>query len=134
MRGAFRLKKVRQICAWVGIVLLVGMYVTTLVASLLKTEYANGLFWASVYCTIVVPVLLYVFFWIYKRKHPEGEVSVRQIIRENKRAEHMAALSSVKTAGKGGKAAKKGETAGAESDDVEKGETVEAESDAVKKG
>ena len=45
--------------AWIGILLLVGMYISTLVFALMKSEAAQELFRASVTCTIIVPVVLY---------------------------------------------------------------------------
>ncbi|MDO5423584.1 MAG: hypothetical protein Q4F41_07660 [Eubacteriales bacterium] len=53
------MQKFKRIMAWVGIILLVGMYVLTLVFALMKSELAYTLFRASVACTILVPVVLY---------------------------------------------------------------------------
>ena len=51
--------KIKRILAWIGIILLVVMYVMTLVFALSGSEYAVQLVIASVTMTIVVPVLLY---------------------------------------------------------------------------
>ena len=53
------MKKFQHIMAWIGILLLVGMYISTLVFALMKSEAAQELFRASVACTIIVPVVLY---------------------------------------------------------------------------
>jgi hypothetical protein len=53
-------KRLKQILAWVGIVILVGMYLLTLVSSLFHTTFATQLFYASLYATFFVPVVLYV--------------------------------------------------------------------------
>ena len=49
----------RRIVALVGILLLVGLYASTLVFALLNRPYAKGLLMGAVFCTIAVPVLLY---------------------------------------------------------------------------
>lgn len=59
-------KKVRRIAAMVGIVLLVGMYIVSFIAALGKSENAHAWFMISLYCTFVVPVIIYVIQLIYK--------------------------------------------------------------------
>ena len=53
------MKKAKRILALSGVVLLVAMYVATLVFALLDSPNSFVLFKASVYCTIVVPVIVY---------------------------------------------------------------------------
>ena len=60
------MKKGKRILAIIGIVILVGMYVTTLIASIIQTEFAQSLFFASLYCTFIVPVVIYGYELIYK--------------------------------------------------------------------
>lgn len=60
------MKKRKQILAWIGIILLVAMYLCTLIFSLMKSDAAYGLFRASVACTIIIPVLLYAYILIYR--------------------------------------------------------------------
>jgi len=57
---------VRRILAWVGIILLLAMYVVTFVAAIFSSPSANGLFLASLTLTLVVPVAIYVFQWLRK--------------------------------------------------------------------
>ena len=54
-----KFKKIRQIAAIVGIVLLVGMYLVALIAALGKSENAKSIFVLALYCTFVVPVVIY---------------------------------------------------------------------------
>lgn len=61
-----KFKKVRRVLAIVGIVLLVGMYIVSLIAALGKFENAHAIFMLSMYCTFVVPVIIYVIQLIYK--------------------------------------------------------------------
>ncbi|MBR1757805.1 MAG: hypothetical protein IJ744_03650 [Lachnospiraceae bacterium] len=58
--------KGKRILAWVGIILLVGMYVVTLVTGLMHGEKADVWFKMSIACTIALPILLYGYGLIYK--------------------------------------------------------------------
>lgn len=51
----------KQILAWIAIVLLVGMYVLTLVFSMIDSPLAQQMFHASLYCTVFIPVIAWVF-------------------------------------------------------------------------
>ena len=56
--------KVRRVAAWVGIVLVLAMYVLTFVAALMSSPAANGLFMASLTMTIMIPGAIFVFLWL----------------------------------------------------------------------
>lgn len=58
------MKKMKQIFALIGAVLLVCMYAATLIFALIDSPAASGLFKASVAATILIPVLLYAFIMI----------------------------------------------------------------------
>ncbi len=60
------MKKVRRILAIIGILLLVGLYVTTLVLALTDDPGTMDAFRASIYCTVLVPVLIWAYTFIYK--------------------------------------------------------------------
>lgn len=49
----------RRIVALIGIILLIGLYGSTLVFALMDSPAAKGLLMGAVFCTIAVPVLLY---------------------------------------------------------------------------
>lgn len=51
--------KLRRILAWIGIILLLGMYASVLVFALMDNPLARGLLMGSIFCTIAVPVILY---------------------------------------------------------------------------
>lgn len=53
------MKKAKRILALAGVVLLVAMYAATLVFALIDSPHSFALFKASVYCTIVIPVIIY---------------------------------------------------------------------------
>ena len=58
------MKKVKQVMAIVGIVLLVGLYVTTLVCAITDNSQSMNMFAASVFATIVIPVLIWAYTFI----------------------------------------------------------------------
>lgn len=58
--------KLRRFFAIAGIVVLAGMYIATLIFSLIQGEMAATLFRASLICTIVVPVFIYIYTMIFK--------------------------------------------------------------------
>ena len=65
--------KLKRIFAWLGIILLAGMYILTLVFSLMHGEVAMDLFKASIYCTIIIPVFLYTYNMIYRYLKGRGD-------------------------------------------------------------
>ena len=64
--------KFRRIGAWAGIVVLLGIYVVTLISAILQKESTGGLFLASLYCTFVIPVWIFVLQAIYNRTHKDA--------------------------------------------------------------
>ncbi len=60
------MKKIQRIFALVGVLLLVGLYGSTMFFALSGSPNATGFFKASIACTIVVPVFLYANMLIYK--------------------------------------------------------------------
>ena len=53
------MQKLRRILALLGVVILIGMYVVTLIFALSSSPNANNMLMASIVCTVVVPCLLY---------------------------------------------------------------------------
>ena len=64
------MKNGRRILAWIGILLLVGMYAAALIASFQKSEYAQVIFRGALGCTIIVPVFLYLVLMVAKTVRP----------------------------------------------------------------
>jgi len=64
--------KFRRIGAWIGIVVLLGIYVVTLISAILQKESTGGLFIASLYCTFVVPTWIFVLQAVYNRTHKDA--------------------------------------------------------------
>lgn len=65
------MKKVKQILAIIGIIILVGLYVSTLFCALSQSEEFMNLLMASVYATVIIPVLIWAYSFIYRllKKH-----------------------------------------------------------------
>ena len=55
----------KRIAALTAVVLLVAMYVITLIVAIFDTSASGQLFKACLICTVVVPVLAWVFIWLY---------------------------------------------------------------------
>lgn len=60
------MKKIKQILAMIGIILLVSLYVVTVVLALTDDPHTMNAFRASVYCTFLIPVLIWAYSFIYK--------------------------------------------------------------------
>lgn len=58
--------KIKRLTALIGAILLVLLYLSTLIFSLMDGALAQGLLRASIFCTVAVPVLLYAISLIYK--------------------------------------------------------------------
>ena len=60
------MKKTKQILAIIGVIILVGLYATTLVLAIIGSETSLNMLKAALYATVVVPVLLWAYSFIYK--------------------------------------------------------------------
>ena len=60
------MKKVRQILSMIGIVLLVSLYFITIVLALTDDPNTMNAFRASIYCTFLIPVLIWAYTFIYR--------------------------------------------------------------------
>lgn len=67
------MKNIKRLLAIIGVCLLVGMYVLTFILSLTDHSKTGGMLMASLYATVVIPVLLYAFMLVYKWTHPKDE-------------------------------------------------------------
>ena len=60
------MKKIKRILAIIGIILLVSLYVITIVLALTDDPNTMNAFRASVYCTFLVPGLIWACTFIYR--------------------------------------------------------------------
>lgn len=52
-------RKLKRILALAAVILLAGMYLSTLIFALLQKPWANACLKASVFATLIIPVMLY---------------------------------------------------------------------------
>ena len=64
----------KRILALTGAVLLLAMYASTMVFALIDSPRAAEMFQISLYCTIVIPVIIYAGMLIYKNAHNRKEL------------------------------------------------------------
>lgn len=74
----------KQIVAAAGIILLLGMYVVSLILGILGAE---GMFMASLACTIIIPVGVYGVLLLadIRKKNKEEGMSAKELRKYNKR-------------------------------------------------
>ncbi|MBR6697029.1 MAG: hypothetical protein IKL73_02030 [Lachnospiraceae bacterium] len=58
--------KLKRILAIVGVVILVALYLSTIVFAIIDSDYSKGLFMASIYASVIIPVMIYIYTVIYK--------------------------------------------------------------------
>lgn len=60
------MKKVKQILAILGVVLLLGLYVITLIMAVTDNTSTLSMLEASVVATILIPILMWAYSFIYR--------------------------------------------------------------------
>lgn len=60
------MKKVKQVLALVGVILLVSLYIITVICAVTDNSGTMRMFTASIVATVVIPVLIWVYTFIYK--------------------------------------------------------------------
>lgn len=60
------MKILKRILAIAAIVIIAGLYITTLIIALIGGDTAGRFLIASIVATVVLPCLLYIFNWIAK--------------------------------------------------------------------
>lgn len=76
----------KRIAAWIGIGVIVLMYLLTIVAAVLARPETMGLFMASIVLTIMIPIILWSFLRMYEMSHPkDGSMPASEMRKINKR-------------------------------------------------
>ena len=75
----------KRIAAWIGIGVIVLMYLASAVAAMLAKPAANQLFMASLAATIFVPILLWIFIKLYEMAHKDDGITRKEIKQIEKR-------------------------------------------------
>ena len=68
------MKNLKRLLALIGVILLAGMYILTLILSLTDNSAAGNMLMASLFGTVIIPVLLYAFLLVYKWTRPKDEI------------------------------------------------------------
>lgn len=55
----------KQIVAWIGIILLLALYVITLIVAIFDTSSSGKLFGLCLFATIAIPLLIWIYTWMY---------------------------------------------------------------------
>lgn len=69
------MKKKKRILAWIGIVLLVGLYVATFIFAMIDSSAAYNMFKVCLGFTIIIPVLLYAYNMVRKAITPDDKTN-----------------------------------------------------------
>lgn len=75
----------RRILAIAGLIIIVGLYALTIICSLIGTPFARSCLMASLFCTIVVPAVIYGFLIITKQTLGDNQ---RQMAEEETQGEN----------------------------------------------
>lgn len=60
------MKRLKQITAMIGVIVLIALYVITLVLAVIGSDQSMQLFKAALYASVILPVLLWAYSFIYK--------------------------------------------------------------------
>lgn len=72
-----RLKRMKRILAWAGIILLAVIYLATGILGFFGSPATKGLFKACIVCTVVVPVTLYAMLMLARLLGHDDEKDTR---------------------------------------------------------
>ncbi len=62
-------KKVKRIAAIIGLVLFASLFLITFISAFFASEKAPGLFLASLFSAIVIPIMIWGFMMVYRLIH-----------------------------------------------------------------
>jgi len=65
--------KIKRISAIIGIAAILSLYLTSLLLAIFASDKAPGLFLASVFCTVIIPIIIYCFIAVYDYVHKKAE-------------------------------------------------------------
>lgn len=74
--------KIKRIASVIGIVLISSMYIISLISALIASKNAPGLFLASLFSTVVIPIMIYGFITVYKYVHKDDDKKLSDDIKK----------------------------------------------------
>ena len=60
------MRNMKRILAWIGIIILVAMYVATLIVAIVDHTHSMMMFKGAVGLTIVIPILIWFYIFLYQ--------------------------------------------------------------------
>ncbi|MCC8029267.1 MAG: hypothetical protein LIO75_05685 [Lachnospiraceae bacterium] len=88
------MKKLKRVTALVGAIALIALYIYTLVLAIIGSEQTMNLFMTSVVATVVLPVLLWAYSFIYKLLKNNYSENAREQTEKMKKAREQNEKSS----------------------------------------
>ena len=88
------MKKGKRILAIAGIILLVSLYLITLICAITDNTATMRVFMASIFASVVIPVLLWAYSFIYRKKKKNADEEKQKA--EDFRMEHPEGNRSLK--------------------------------------
>lgn len=67
------MKNFKKIACIIGVIILVGLYLLSLISAIFYKEGFQNIFMAAIYSTFVVPVVLYAMMLIYRVLNKNNE-------------------------------------------------------------
>lgn len=59
-------QKIKRILAMLTVIIIALLYLSTLILSFFQSEQAGELLMISIVSTVVLPVLLYIYLWLFR--------------------------------------------------------------------
>ncbi|MCD8133924.1 MAG: hypothetical protein LUE19_08760 [Clostridiales bacterium] len=88
------MKKLKRITALIGVIALFALYIYTLVLAIIGSEQTMNLFMTAVVATVVLPVLLWSYSFIYKLLKNNYSEDAREKTEKMKKAQEQDEKSS----------------------------------------
>ncbi|MBO6148860.1 MAG: hypothetical protein J6O55_05935 [Lachnospiraceae bacterium] len=77
--------KAKRILALLGVIILIALYISSLVLSLLKHPLAGRLFLSALLCTIIIPIFLHIVFLLLGAMKGKGLLDETYSYRDSKK-------------------------------------------------
>lgn len=74
----------KQIAALIAVVLLAALYIVTLIVAILDNSAAGRWFQACLVCTVAIPLLTWIFIWLYGQMTGKKTIADLHLMRDEK--------------------------------------------------
>jgi len=88
------MKKLKRITALIGVIALFALYIYTLVLAIFGSEQTMNMFMTSIVATVVLPVLLWTYSFIYRLLKNHYSEEARDRTEQMKKAQEKEEKSS----------------------------------------